>query len=199
MSTVAAALDRWLELKTKHGADVSTRPGASEEEIAEAEETLGFNFCDEARDLFRHSNGVVSTQTLFPVGHYFEPLSNIEAQLSWKKMILDWIPDYGDERYESLPGAPSKPLLIFQGQHGIGLECGPIGTGAVIHLDDELGFYWIARSLTEYLNRLCDYDTLGLITWEEGGTGEVSESPGGIAREPEHQNKSPHWGKWRWE
>lgn len=82
-------LDRLQRLADRFGAPISLRPGATDDEIAEAEQATGIGFDEDMRDLYRFSNGGRYLETWFAAftrdlhGFWFYPLSEACRVHGW--------------------------------------------------------------------------------------------------------------------
>lgn len=160
MHEVVEIFDEWLDIARFHsreaGVDyeVATNPGVSEEDLVEVERELGFSLVPEARDLYKHANGLTLQIPLFLFGLGFPPLQQAtaltRAAMSWIQIERleaenDWPGGLGPD------GVPIRPFPIFAGPGcTMHIECAEPWTGLMSFLDSD-GFLWVARSLTGFL------------------------------------------------
>lgn len=203
-SGIVEAFEAWFACRTANdpNSTAEKRDGATAEEISVVEELMGFRLTDDLRELYLHCNGIDNDHFVPPLVHQFRTIqSGVEARQGWLAGVhsMDEVGDLPDQKLRSLPGAPSQPFLVFEGLLGIAVECGPIGTGAVMYQGEEAdNFFWVARSLAEYFQRLVDQQ-------EDETTPPIIDSYGNFNGvyppcEPEFENSyDPNWGYWRWE
>ena len=202
MSTgVTEAFDALYQAHLEAGnKDLIAYSGATETEIAQTEETMGFELTPELRELCSHVNGV-SHSGFLPNVHGFPPLVSdkrpglVEHRKKWLDGLWRWRAEaeYPDLQLESLPGAPSQPFLAFPGQLGIAVECGPIGTGAVMyHSKDNMLFYWVARSITDLFSELVEVHNRHQSEDFDRHTSFADTTY-------DYRNGQPDYGYWRWD
>jgi cell wall assembly regulator SMI1 len=82
-------IDRLLRLTERFGSPIACRPGATDEELAEAEHSVGIRLDDDLRDLYRFSNGGKYLETWFAAfardlnAFWFYPLSEACRVHGW--------------------------------------------------------------------------------------------------------------------
>ncbi|MDW3177970.1 MAG: SMI1/KNR4 family protein [Acidimicrobiia bacterium] len=174
LSRLTDGFDAWCEILAANGHALELLDGAPEEEIVGAERQVGFTFAPEVRELYAHSNGL----TVPGVGLLFLPPSMSFLQLenghSYRSSFKN-APELASEDLQNPGvrgpgGVPLEVLAVFWGGEGtVAVECSEHAQGAVMFLNDDARFFWVARSLTELFERYVDAYEKGIIEWDDMG------------------------------
>ena len=220
MSRLTDAFDEWVEIAREchvssgHFTDseIVVHPGASEQVLQELELEIGYELAPEVRELYQHANGmnIGVKGDLFPGTVSFQP---IDQPVSKREQVLDLV----DIIRADAPncqvgpkGLPLQPYTIFEGIDGqVQVECSSAGSGAVsyVFFGNSL-FFWVARSLTRYLEIQVEAFRNGGILWSEEhayfrapfGTSYTigGQQAGELTPEQATDRRFSSKGEWRW-
>ncbi len=161
-------LEAWTAIHEERIGRPAPLNPATDEVLDGIRETSGMELPSEFEELLRYSNGIGSNWT--PIGDYKylpgamfvdvrrELMAARDSTIGWDRELLD------------IPGAAANSLRLFSANYFVAMVCEGPATGALWHWDAEQAT-WIARSLSELIERCIEFHYNGWIDWDLFGEG----------------------------
>lgn len=140
---------------------------ATDDVLDEIRQTSGMELPPEYEELLRYSNGIGPNWT--PTGNYnYFPRAkfvDVRAELIVPRQItVGW-----DKELLDIPGAAESSLHLFNADYFVAIVCEGPATGALWHYSEEAR--WLARSLSELVERCIEFHHNGWLDWDVNGEG----------------------------
>lgn len=225
MSRLTDVFDDWVEIVREcyvsagicTDEQIAANPGASEEELEELEREIGHPLAPEVRELYQHANGMDHSVMdgigieIFPGQMSFFPIDQPRSNRRSVLNLIDIIRAEAPHGALGPSGLPLLPYALFESDAGqVYVECSKTGAGAVSFIFyGDTRFYWVARSLTSYLEIQVEAFRNGGITWDAQAAARFkviidsdyaigARQAGELTAEQASDRRFTSNGEWRW-